>query len=490
MSSKANTELVERLLHPQVFPRVKRKLARLAEVLENVDPLASGIYSAASALPVDRVPPAAEFVPFVENLQPKIASDRDLSRNLRELADRVEGSEDLSAPELLVDSVNAQMRKLHQLRAAGLVSREQHAEAEMAWEESLLPFVDDDRSYIQWFDSEFIGSAAPEPPFLVQDFVGFNMLTILTGPGAAGKGRLMTQLAVAIASGEREWIPGGPELQHFDDPARALIISTEDDPTHIAEDIREADVKVPDGKLGFVHFLHYTIERTGSPQSFWTQKGLSDTAHFLLESAIEAGTRFLVLDHKGSLFHANENDRQSVNAFLVYLNHWAMENQCSVVLLAHPPKGVEAAAHGYSGSTEWSNVVRCLCEMGVKGEKDARYRFLRTRKASHGRKRQLFLTTDGPWWAASTQEDAVVDYMEKWADEADAEAVARAEEKREAKKAKEAWDIQCATEYAAYVGDGMPQMKAHAKVEMDHYPTEVPSDRTLRRIARREGLLA
>ena len=496
MSSKANTELVERLLHPQVFPRVKRKLARLAEVLESIDPLAAGIYSAAAALPVDRVPPAAEFVPFVESLQPKIASDRDLSRNLRELADRVDGAKELSAPELLVDSVNAQMRKLHQLRAAGLVSREQYAEAELAWDESLIPFVDvRDSTEGSWFTQEFLDTAVPPPPFLVQDFIGLHQLSILTGPGGAGKGRLATSLAFHASQGDPEWLPDGPPLQ-IGGPLRTMVVSTEDDPRNYASDIRAAATSgrievVDPGKFGFINYVEHSLDRTGQVIPFWKGGKLSQVAVDLLDSLAEQGTGLLILDNAASLYHDNENDRQLVSAFCVTLNHRAARDNMSILLLSHPPKQQESARHGYSGSTAWINVTRNLFEMNVSGEADSKARYIRTRKSSHGRKRKVWLAQRGPWWRGVEREEAVIDYMENFIDDDNREKLEAKQMELEEKREKKTVETSYAKRYADLRNGGMPAAKAHAKVGIENYGAEVPvpSEPTLRRIANKERYL-
>ena len=70
--------------------------------------------------------------------------------------------------------------------------------------------------------------------------------------------------------------------------------------------------------------------------------------------AEDIGARLLILDAAAAAFSGNENDRALVRAFLASWDSWARLNNCTVLLLAHPPKSGDP----FSGSTDWLNACR------------------------------------------------------------------------------------------------------------------------------------
>ena len=70
--------------------------------------------------------------------------------------------------------------------------------------------------------------------------------------------------------------------------------------------------------------------------------------------AEDIGARLLILDAAAAAFSGNENDRALVRAFLASWDAWARLNNCTVLLLAHPPKSGDP----FSGSTDWLNACR------------------------------------------------------------------------------------------------------------------------------------
>lgn len=78
--------------------------------------------------------------------------------------------------------------------------------------------------------------------------------------------------------------------------------------------------------------------------------------------------RLLVIDTLGVAFGASEIDRSQVGAFFADWASWADENDCVVLLIAHPPK---TAGTNYSGSTGMLGGVRamwCIEKVQQKGE--------------------------------------------------------------------------------------------------------------------------
>ena len=74
-------------------------------------------------------------------------------------------------------------------------------------------------------------------------------------------------------------------------------------------------------------------------------------------AAEQHNARLLVVDTLGVAYGASEIDRAQVGAFFADWAAWADENDCAVLLIAHPPK---TAGVTYSGSTGILGGVRAM----------------------------------------------------------------------------------------------------------------------------------
>lgn len=497
MPSARNLELIELLCHPGIYPRVKPALPELARELFQGNDFEREFLTAAAKVPGLEFPGYPESVILMDRILPdKFSRDRDHSRNLREHLQNVGRYRKEASPEL-IEAINDRIAEMRETKAAGMVAQGQRPEAQLAWEKSQIPFIPEEPEELPYFDQRFIDTADPPPANLVDSLIANTGLTILTGEAAAGKGRLMTQLAYSLATGQPDWLPGGPEINELDGPESAVFITTEDDPDWMGSDIRRAQDELelpplPDGKFSFIHYREYSLAYADEASPFWMKDGgLSAPAHDLMERAASSGVRLLILDHKGSLYGGQENDRNAVSVFLTFLNSWARKRKVALILLAHPPKGIESAAHGYSGSTEWINVPRVMAEMKTEGTDGTKYRILRTRKNSRGSYKRFFLATNGPWWkVVPTTDEARADFAANYAVELTEEEKARIEEEAARKMEEARFRGQTVAEYATYRREGMSQEKAHAKVVANHPGDEILSRRRIHEAAKKEGLLS
>ena len=85
--------------------------------------------------------------------------------------------------------------------------------------------------------------------------------------------------------------------------------------------------------------------------------GLTPAGEMLRQAAEQHDARMLVVDTLGVANGASEIDRAQVGAFFADWAAWADENDCAVLLIAHPPK---TAGVAYSGSTGILGGVRAM----------------------------------------------------------------------------------------------------------------------------------
>ena len=217
----------------------------------------------------------------------------------------------------------------------------------------------------------------PSPvSWLVNSWMPDATLSVLTGAGGAGKSRIALQLAVAVATGNPEFIYPSEKKRPLSLHAPAVLNENFSHPvvfaawetrklawqnrlaavcgqgTDRAERIRQLSDHLhyinmrPEGGLwGAEHGVHT------STAGNWLRGGTA-----LLSYAAEAGARLLIIDPLAAAFVQNENDRSLVRAFLSALDQWAEDHNCAVLIISHPPKGDSAQ----SGSTDWRNGVQAV----------------------------------------------------------------------------------------------------------------------------------
>ena len=84
--------------------------------------------------------------------------------------------------------------------------------------------------------------------------------------------------------------------------------------------------------------------------------------------------RLLVIDPLASAYGGNENDRGAVRSFLGSWDAWARQTDCTILIVAHPPKGNGGDDGRYSGSTDWRNAVRSFLHLDrTDGEPNSRH---------------------------------------------------------------------------------------------------------------------
>lgn len=203
--------------------------------------------------------------------------------------------------------------------------------------------------------------------WLIENWLPRSCVAMLTGDGGVGKSRLALQLAWAL-SGDGQWLGEAGQMptngadygMGFEPlgPTKVLYATWEDSPEQISGRLYWLDQA---GKSGNGENLKIADMRARG--HLWTATernavhGLTPAGHMLRVAAEEQDVRLLVIDTLGVANGASEIDRAQVGAFFADWAAWADENDCAVLLIAHPPK---TAGVVYSGSTGILGGVRAM----------------------------------------------------------------------------------------------------------------------------------
>ena len=227
------------------------------------------------------------------------------------------------------------------------------------------------------------GNTPPEPrQWLIDEKIPAGRVTLFTGEGGAGKSRLMLQLAVGVASGgdDRQWIASPSPIMRLGnavprDGANVVFASWEDEPEEFYRRLHQisgnAAPWVKPERLQTLHIVNLVGEGpVWAPQQgrhISTMAELTVTGERLRSLCEQLDARLLVLDPLAAAYAADENARGLVRAFVSHWDAWAQANNCTVLILAHPPK---SAGTSYSGSTDWQGAVRALWTLQAEIDKD------------------------------------------------------------------------------------------------------------------------
>ena len=239
------------------------------------------------------------------------------------------------------------------------------------------------------FDWPQIGIRWAPTSWIIPDMLPANRVTLFSGEGAAGKTRIVMQLAVSFCLGLQ--VPflmkdsiGNPPcftaaFGRDDEPkpgwrrGNVVWASWETSPGDFQQRLADALTKIPLEKLsGGFHYInmrpHGALWGPEKRQHISTAATILPGGRRLLDHAELKEAKLLVLDPLAAAYAGSENDRSLVRAFNTFLAEWADQHECTVIIIGHPSKGPDDRS-GYSGSTDWHNGVqsrwtlaRCDCK--------------------------------------------------------------------------------------------------------------------------------
>ena len=214
----------------------------------------------------------------------------------------------------------------------------------------------------------------PDPPpveWMVNGWMLWSRVALLSGDGGLGKSRLALRLAAGIASGEPDWLGGIVTAQdprrrmlEVNGPSEVVIASWEDDLDEF--DRRLAAIEkhaATDGRIKFVDMADngplWAPTRSGHVSSL---ASITTAGEKLRQYAEDRAASLLIIDPLAAAYAGDENVRGLVRAFLASWDAWARRSGCAVLFIGHTPK----TAARTSGSTDWRNAVRTVWSMDYR----------------------------------------------------------------------------------------------------------------------------
>lgn len=212
--------------------------------------------------------------------------------------------------------------------------------------------------------------APPHREWLIEGWLSWGRIALLSGRGGAGKSKLAIQLGHAIAAesvgqdGTRQWFEGGPEInigeEHvafatWEDDADEIMRRMLDHPAYAHGD---ATAALSANLADRFHVFDLAGQGPLWEQSDRGHGRLTETGMALRLRCEALGARLLVIDPLAAAYADSEINRGAVRAFIGSWDAWGREADCTVFIVGHPPKGNAGDDARYSGSTDWRNGVR------------------------------------------------------------------------------------------------------------------------------------
>ena len=265
--------------------------------------------------------------------------------------------------------------------------------------------------------------STPPPPrrWLIDGWLSRGRPALLSGRGGAGKSKIGLQLCHAVASHPapdgRRWMEGGPAINGTEETA--VFATWEDDADEMSRRLLDCPRYGwnPASPMAAAQMLgddlgdrFHAIDLVGCGP-LWIDNGDRRPALTRIGADLRAhcetvGARLLVIDPLASAYGGNENDRGAVRSFLGSWDAWARQTDCTILIVAHPPKGNGGDDGRYSGSTDWRNAVRSFLHLDrTDGEPNTAT--LIADKVSYGPSPPPVELRDWVWWRAISTESAM-----------------------------------------------------------------------------------
>ncbi len=251
----------------------------------------------------------------------------------------------------------------------------------------------------------------PAHRWLVEGWLSRGRVALLSGRGGAGKSKLGIMLAYAIAAGDLHWFDGGPEVVGGRGPV--VFASWEDDPDEMQRRLLNNPAWRLDGATDLAARIadRFDMRDLAGMGPLW-RAGEAGRSHAdptgelsppgaALRARCETlGARLLVIDPLAAAFALNENNRGAVRGFVSDWDRWGRDTGCTVLLIAHPPKGGDGEDARYAGSTDWRNAVRSFLYLERENGVSDRAK-LHADKVSYSKAPDPVELARWTWWEAS-----------------------------------------------------------------------------------------
>lgn len=212
------------------------------------------------------------------------------------------------------------------------------------------------------------GVTIPPRDMLIDDWLPGKEVALIFGDGGTGKSLMTLQLAMACSVGD-PWL--GLTINA---PGPALYISAEDARDEVSRRVQEIAKAMgrPVSDFGDVQLRSLAGECALLAHD---NEPLIPTAlyHEIKAFIGDHNPRVVILDTLADLYPANENERSKVRQFMGLLKRIAIEEEVTVIMLAHPSLSGMSSGSGTSGSTAWNNSARSRLYLTRLDKKDSNY---------------------------------------------------------------------------------------------------------------------
>ena len=264
---------------------------------------------------------------------------------------------------------------------------------ERAWE-SIAPILPDDVSKLKLgveLIEDWSAIELSDRKWLIPGWLPAGRIGMFSGKGGKGKTWLMMQLAAAMASGDCEWLgrttdltKQGPltieeggivifaswEDEGMEFKRRLLIMKTDERRNAGAVPLFER-MKNPEA-MDKSRFVFLDVSRRGPAWGvkegdlYNARPGLLPAGELIREQCEKRKAKLLILDSLGYAYGRNDSDNEGVADFMAAWDSWGRDNNCSVLLIHHPPKPQANGAtnSGYRGASSWEMHARFRWELG------------------------------------------------------------------------------------------------------------------------------
>ncbi|WP_431266934.1 AAA family ATPase [Dankookia sp. P2] len=191
-------------------------------------------------------------------------------------------------------------------------------------------------------------------------------LGLLVGPGGVGKSLVALDLCLAVAIGTREKLGRAVSQRPLGGWVRttgaSVFLTLEDDRAEIHRRTVSLD---PEGHrhgapcyvipaVDLPEFDPALVSAEGRAAAL-TKFALEDLDRLLGDVARQAGypVRLLVLDPAGDFINADENDATFVKVLMRHLRAAASRHRCTIILLGHVAKTIDAEGPSMRGNGAW-----------------------------------------------------------------------------------------------------------------------------------------
>jgi RecA-family ATPase len=221
--------------------------------------------------------------------------------------------------------------------------------------------------------------------WLVPNRIPSRNVSLMSGEGGLGKSLLLMQLAGAVVF-RLPWIGTVPAQQ-----GPVLFMSCEEEADEVnrrmedvARDLGRTRKDMEDAKLRVLSFAGLdAVLANPHPDRFYSMES-SPLYWQLREEMIALRPKLFVIDTVADVFAGNEIARSQTRQFITMLRALAINNDCAVVIAAHPSlEGIKSDS-GLSGSTGWHNSVRARMYFKATPGEDTSLRVLEFRKNNYG----------------------------------------------------------------------------------------------------------